>query len=187
MYAHILHRADAISKINGGDYRGLFCVSLIGYLRCLFTTQGIKASAAACGVFVDLWTGRGNSVKQKVPLMSRLWSFNRLSPVLRIFRKGSVLTWASQEFPVTCLRFELPRLEAKLRSTASLNPLSVWPDKQVFSLSPDKVRGRGKWQEISLWACSFVAFHFWLVWFVQFVENFVVQSASHCIIWKEAK
>lgn len=72
MYAHILHWADAISKINGGDCRGLFCVSLIGYLRRLFTTQGIKASAAACGVFVDLWTGRGNSVKQKVPLMSRL-------------------------------------------------------------------------------------------------------------------
>lgn len=72
MYAHLLHWADAISKINGGDYRGLFCVSLIGYLRRLFTTQGIKASAAACGVFVDLWTGRGNSVKQKVLLMSRL-------------------------------------------------------------------------------------------------------------------
>lgn len=90
MYAHILHWADAISKINGGDYRGLFCVSLIGYLRRLFTTQGIKASSAACGVFVDLWTGRGNSVKQKVPLMSRLWSFNRLSPVLRI--SGKVLS-----------------------------------------------------------------------------------------------
>lgn len=43
-----------ISKINGGNYRGLFCVSLAGYLRRLLTTPGIKASAAACGVFVDL-------------------------------------------------------------------------------------------------------------------------------------
>lgn len=48
------------------------CLSLAGYLRRLLTTQGINASAPACGGVVDLWTRRRNSVKQKVSLMIRI-------------------------------------------------------------------------------------------------------------------